>query len=171
MPTATRRIAGWFRIEDSTISDNVVPVDDSPPFFPHVVGEGARGFVQRTTFAGNVVTGGGGVADSFGLGNVKVRQSIIEGCLPRMPTLEEIRRASRGYNVLVSPTACPDPHPNDIVVADAMLGPLADNGGPTLTRMPQPGSPARDAGVRCDVPDQRDVPRTRPCDIGAVDAQ
>ncbi len=35
---------------------------------------------------------------------------------------------------------------NNIVNQDANLGPLADNGGPTQTHLPNPGSPAIDAG-------------------------
>ena len=35
---------------------------------------------------------------------------------------------------------------NNIRSGDPMLGPLQHNGGPTLTRMPLPGSPAIDAG-------------------------
>jgi hypothetical protein len=33
-----------------------------------------------------------------------------------------------------------------------MLGALADNGGPTLTHLPQPGSPVINAGNNADVP-------------------
>jgi hypothetical protein len=54
-----------------------------------------------------------------------------------------------------------------------MLGPLADNGGPTQTHALLPGSPAIDAGdnTACPATDQRGV--TRPlgaaCDIGAYE--
>jgi hypothetical protein len=55
--------------------------------------------------------------------------------------------------------------------ADPLLGPLADNGGPTWTHLPQAGSPAIDGGGTCTGVDQRGV--TRPqgiaCDIGAVE--
>jgi len=60
---------------------------------------------------------------------------------------------------------------------DPHLGPLADNGGPTWTMAPQPGSPALDAVplANCSVrTDQRGQPRPDPlyngaCDIGAVE--
>ena len=59
-----------------------------------------------------------------------------------------------------------------------LLGPLADNGGPTLTHLPQPGSPAIDGGTNANCPavDQRGLARTGPgaggrCDVGAVEYQ
>lgn len=61
---------------------------------------------------------------------------------------------------------------------DPLLGPLAAQGGPTETRVPQPGSPLLDAAVCADAPvavptDQRGV--TRPqgpaCDVGAVEVE
>lgn len=65
-----------------------------------------------------------------------------------------------------------------IPVADPLLTPLADNGGPTFTMMPQAGSPVLDAGnnaICAAAPvnnlDQRGI--TRPigpsCDIGATE--
>jgi hypothetical protein len=54
-----------------------------------------------------------------------------------------------------------------------LLGPLADNAGPTETQAPQPGSPAIDGGVLDDCPDgdQRGMPRPigAGCDTGAVE--
>jgi hypothetical protein len=58
-------------------------------------------------------------------------------------------------------------------VPNLMLGPLADNGGPTLTHMPQPGSPAIDfvaAGCPPPTTDQRGASRNvAACDAGAVE--
>lgn len=61
-----------------------------------------------------------------------------------------------------------------------MLGPLADNGGPTWTHALLPGSPAIDAGdpALCEATDQRGVARPKNgdgdgnpvCDIGAFEA-
>ncbi|MEX1309075.1 MAG: choice-of-anchor Q domain-containing protein, partial [Candidatus Sulfomarinibacteraceae bacterium] len=68
---------------------------------------------------------------------------------------------------------------NDLVVADVMLSPLADNGGPTWTHLPEAGSPAVDSGddVLCADTDQ--LGNIRPwdgdgdgevnCDRGAVE--
>ena len=57
---------------------------------------------------------------------------------------------------------------------DPKLGPLADNGGTTQTHALLPGSPAIDAVVgTCPPPssDQRSMPRTGTCDIGAFEVQ
>jgi hypothetical protein len=56
---------------------------------------------------------------------------------------------------------------------DALLGPLADNGGPTLTHALGAGSPAIDAAIAgaCPATDQRGVsrPSGAGCDAGAVE--
>jgi hypothetical protein len=56
-----------------------------------------------------------------------------------------------------------------------LIGPLQNNGGPTLTRAPLAGSPAIDHGdnAACPPTDQRGVSRPQPpggkCDVGAVE--
>jgi Chlamydia polymorphic membrane protein (Chlamydia_PMP) repeat len=57
------------------------------------------------------------------------------------------------------------------IYADPSLLPLADNGGPTLTRALQTGSPAVDDGntATCPSLDQRAYLRLGPCDIGAYE--
>jgi hypothetical protein len=81
---------------------------------------------------------------------------------------------SLGYN-LADDTSCGLTATGDLVVADAMLGPLQDNGGPTETHDLLPGSPAIDAGSPgCPPPDtdQRGVARPQGAarDIEAVEA-
>jgi CSLREA domain-containing protein len=82
--------------------------------------------------------------------------------------------SSHGFNLTDDDSCSPSPEPTDLVVADAMLGPLQDNGGPTETHDLLPGSPAIDAGsVDCPPPDTDQRGVTRPqgaaCDIGAVE--
>jgi len=77
-------------------------------------------------------------------------------------------------NNLTDDDTCGFTEPTDLVVADAMLGPLQNNGGPTETHDLLPGSPAIDAGsMDCPPPDtdQRGVarPQGAACDIGAVE--
>lgn len=66
------------------------------------------------------------------------------------------------------------------ILADPMLGSLANNGGDTQTLLPLPGSPAIDAGANgvCASEDQRGFPRPVDklgmglrCDIGALELQ
>jgi hypothetical protein len=82
---------------------------------------------------------------------------------------------SLGYNMIGNTSGCSfTPGPGDLVNVDPMLGPLQDNGGPTLTQALLPGSPAIDAGSpACPPPDtdQRGVPRPQgaACDIGAYE--
>lgn len=86
----------------------------------------------------------------------------------------------QGYN-LDSGTSCGFTHSTDITNTDPLLGPLANNGGPTLTQTLRRGSPAIDHGghVRtgCPVTDQRGMVRPDPadgpfgaCDMGAFES-
>ncbi len=81
--------------------------------------------------------------------------------------------ASLGNN-LSDDESCNFTAAGDQQAVDALLGPLADNGGPTLTHLPGRGSPASDAGdnTTCPPTDQRGFirPVDDICDIGAVDA-
>lgn len=80
---------------------------------------------------------------------------------------------SDGYNI-DSDNTCKLTEGSDMPMTDPMLGPLADNGGPTLTHALLYGSPAIDAGD-CDggtvTEDQRSVerPQGEACDIGAFE--
>jgi hypothetical protein len=88
---------------------------------------------------------------------------------------------SRGHNLLGRHRGCAGfTGPGDLVDVDPLLGPLHDNGGPTLTRALLSGSPAIDAAddAVCAAPpvdgvDQRGYPRQYDphCDIGAFEVQ
>lgn len=79
---------------------------------------------------------------------------------------------SGGHN-LVQDGSC-SPVASDIITADAKLGPLANNGGPTLTHALLAGSPAIDAADPGSSPttDQRGISRPQGAgpDIGAYEA-
>ena len=87
---------------------------------------------------------------------------------------------SAGHNIDGENT-CALSQPGDQSNTDPMLGPLQNNGGPTLTRAPLGGSPAIDAGDNAGCPgtDQRGGPRpldtetagVAVCDIGAVEVE
>ena len=57
---------------------------------------------------------------------------------------------------------------NGITGADAQLGLLSDNGGPTRTLALLPQSPAVGKGSDCPPKDQRGVERGASCDSGSV---
>jgi len=82
--------------------------------------------------------------------------------------------ASLGHN-LSDDGACVFTAPGDRVKVNAKLGPLAANGGPTLTHALLDGSPAIDAGdaANCPATDQRGISRPQgpACDIGAFEWQ
>jgi len=84
--------------------------------------------------------------------------------------------SSTGDNWATDPS-CGLTDPTDVVApgGDPLLGAIADNGGPTKTLLPQPGSPLIDAVAvdRCALAtDQRGAPRPSGagCDVGAVEA-
>jgi beta-glucanase (GH16 family) len=80
--------------------------------------------------------------------------------------------SSGGHNV-ASDGTCNFTAAGDQAGVDALLSPLASNGGPTATHMLLPGSPAIDAAnpAVCPATDQRGVarPRGAACDAGAVE--
>jgi len=81
---------------------------------------------------------------------------------------------SRGRNLFSDAPALPL-DPTDLVNTNPLLGPLADNGGPTQTLALLPGSPAIDAGVSLSyvTTDQRGVarPRGKAADLGAFESR
>jgi hypothetical protein len=83
-----------------------------------------------------------------------------------------VKPTSLGHNLEDADT-CELSGPGDLPDTDPLLGPLADNGGPTLTHALLPGSPAVDAGddAGCPPTDQRRVARPQGphCDIGAFE--
>jgi hypothetical protein len=84
---------------------------------------------------------------------------------------------SLGHNIVGNVLNCGfRPSAGDVLNVDPLLGPLADNGGPSETHALLPGSPAIDAGPpNCPPPftDQRGVarPQGTACDIGAYEAE
>jgi hypothetical protein len=135
---------------------------------------GVSGMVTLTnsTLSGNSATvDGGGIwnAATLTLTSSIVANSPSGGdCNGATPT-------SGGHN-LDSDGTCVTSGGTDQPASDPLLGPLADNGGPTLTHLPQIGSPVIDTGGAAPCPtatDQRGVarPQRAACDIGAVEVE
>ncbi|MDT8386326.1 MAG: choice-of-anchor Q domain-containing protein [Thiogranum sp.] len=129
---------------------------------------------------------GGGINNS---GLVNARNSIIAGNIDEGGEAPDCIGpiTSHGHNLLGVDASCSflattgDLVGNSLVPLDALLAPLADNGGPGPTHALMPESPAFDAGDpavpgsgdnACAASDQRGVDRIRnaPCDIGAVES-
>jgi hypothetical protein len=134
-------------------------------------------YLLDSTVAGNSATKNGGAILSGAPNTVTLKNTIVANSplggncygstFPSPLTIQ-----SDGFNI-DSDGTCTLFGTRDQVGVDPRLGPLSNYGGPTLTRMPLPGSPAIDNG-QClfSVPvDQRGVvrPQGLACDIGAVE--
>jgi hypothetical protein len=149
--------------------------------------------ITNSTIAGNVSQDEGGFparlgsGGGLGVGNgtVILRNTILAGNLYETsgsPTLPSNCLAggpgitSQGHNI-DSGHDCGLSGPGDLINTNPLLGPLRDNGGPTMTLAIGPGSPALDqvppTGAGCPATDQRGVtrPQGRGCDIGAFELQ
>jgi CSLREA domain-containing protein len=129
-----------------------------------VTGAGGIVTLVNDTIAGN--SGGAGL----GVGTqVDVENTIVAGNTPAncSTTAEDLG------NDLESTNTCGFAGLSDIRNTDPLLGPLANNGGPTFTEALDPSSAAVDAGndSACPATDQRGTsrPQGAHCDIGAFE--
>ena len=135
--------------------------------------------VTNSTFAENIAPAGtasGIVVATFGApASATLTNNVLEGNGGAFACAIEGGGAatitSGGGNV-IGDGSC-NPGADDLSLSDAILGPLADNGGPTLTHALGAGSPAIDAAIAgaCPATDQRGVsrPSGAGCDTGAVE--
>ena len=101
--------------------------------------------IGNSTISGNSAGSGGGIYKSQG--NLAISNTILnagasgENIFNNGGTV-----TSHGYNISSDNGGGYLNGPGDQINTDPLLGPLQDNGGPTLTHMPLPGSPAIDTG-------------------------
>ena len=137
--------------------------------------EGGPGTISATTITQNTAKNSvGGIFDNVGSYTVKSTIVAQNGTGCGGPG----GMVSAGYN-LEGASNCDMTMPTDQRNTNPYLGPLANNGGPTLTHALTPGSPAIDAGSCTDVAgntlatDERGEPRPQPaggeCDTGAYE--
>lgn len=117
-------------------------------------------FVNNTANFGDVFRASSGTTTLFG--------NLLQGTDPCSGPVN-----SQGYN-LTNANACDLNATGDQQGVTLYLGALANNGGPTLTHLPQANSPAQEAipAAQCDLPtDQRGVtrPQLSRCEAGAVE--
>ncbi len=154
-------VVGTLTASNSTIADNHGYRNGGGI----VLAGGATLHLDHATLAQNGVGGtGGGIGCITGIpwtGSATIDHSIVSGNTQGSGSDVNLGSAWSGNGNLIS-------SPN------AALGPLQDNGGPTPTMLPGPGSAALDAIAPQDCTqavDQRGVarPQGTGCDIGAVE--
>ena len=131
---------GLVTVENSTISSNSAKYDGG--------GIGNCGGVElaNSTLSGNSApTGfGGGIYNG---GAVEIRNTIFNAGASGQNIFNNGGTVtSHGYDISSDDGGGVLTGPGDQINTDPLLGPLQDNGGPTLTHLPLPGSPAIDAG-------------------------
>jgi hypothetical protein len=148
-------------------------------------GGGDLAIINSTITDNHAIKGGGGlnsgqayaaVSDQTSIARVRLLNTIIAGNTssagPQNCNVQDMIIQSTGHN-LDSDGSCFLTATGDLPKHNPLLGPLADNGGPTDTQALLPGSPAIDAGAADGCPryDQRGVarPQGAGCDIGAYE--
>jgi hypothetical protein len=158
-------------INTSTVSGNSSPAGGG--VFQD--GTGGTMTVASSTIANNSGTGLTSEGGSITLGNTIISSNTGAACAGAGAI------GSAGFNLLNNTAGCTfNSMGTDAVGLGAQLGPLADNGGDTLTHLPGPTSPVLDAGSCTAGVDQRGVARpidlpaannaANGCDIGSVEA-
>jgi predicted outer membrane repeat protein len=136
--------------------------------------------LNNVTVTNNQAPIGGGIDVSSG--SVVLRNTIVAGNTASAGSPDcSGSMTSQGHNLFGSTTGCTIASgAGDVMNASPLLGPLADNGGATMTHALRPGSPAigtgdpaapGSGGTACEATDQRGVsrPQGAACDIGAFE--
>lgn len=173
---------GTFEVTNTTISGNSATTIDTSSAGSTGRGGGIQaqgaGTLQLTnvTLRNNLAEAGASEIDNCGNPpfcngtpqTITLRNSIVAGAATNCAG----PITSGGYN-LDSGKSCAFAATGDLVDKDPLLGPLADNGGPTFTHAVLDGSPVIDEGdpATCPPVDQRGVlrPQGEACDIGAYE--
>ena len=132
--------------------------------------------LRWSTISQNNSGSGGGIGGADG-GSFLSEGTVIDGNMGLVATETDCKAdvVSSGHNFVGNPNGCMGFNQGtDVLGNPALLGPLGDNGGPTLTMKPTPSSQAIDAGGDgCPSFDQRGKKRPKgdACDIGSVEAR
>lgn len=167
---AIRHNDGMLTIENTTFSKN----EGNNGGAMRVTGGSAE--LSSVTMVNNSADNrGGGFRISSGA-NLEVGNSIIalnSASSLGQDVFNEGTLTSNGFNIVqVDDQNHFTPLVSDMEGIDPLVGPLAENGGPTMTHGLMVGSPAIDNGGNCLTVDQRDFPRAAVnCSIGAFEGQ
>ncbi len=179
--------AGTLNIINCTITAN--STDGSDPVGGGGIANNGVETLSDCTITGNAASLGGGIYNGTQLarlGTTTITNTIVAGNNragigqnPGADVYGSIK--SRGFNLIGQTDGSSGWLNTDLTGTSAnplaaKLGPLANNGGPTLTELPQPGSPAINHGSVARIApgiktDQRGRPRAnhRKVDIGSVE--
>ncbi len=163
--------AGNLTLNNTTISNNIA---DTSGGGIYVSSSGGIVNANNATIVSNIANSGGGIYHSAG--SVTIRNTILAENISYSAADCSGAIISAGYNLLGNTSGCTfTPVTGDITNLSPTLGPLV--GSPGYHYL-SPGSPARDAGNpalpgsggnACLLTDQRGVPRSGRCDIGAYE--
>ena len=146
-------------LNNSTVSGNSAKVDGGGFY-----SRSGTVSLNNSTVSGNSAASRGGGIFTF-LSSVNLSNSIVANS-------EEMNCFNNSGILNITDAISDDASCGDArQVPNALLGPLADNGGPTLTHALLAGSPAINTGLNenCPATDQRGESRDANCDIGAVE--
>jgi predicted outer membrane repeat protein len=127
-------------LTNSTVSDNTAAAGGA--IYQDTSDTGAFSQIQNSTLAGNTV----GTIWSYGsMATVQLTNTVLKGGTTGATILGGMI-TSHGFNLSSDNAGGYLNGPGDQINTDPLLGPLQDNGGPTLTHALLPGSPAINAG-------------------------
>jgi predicted outer membrane repeat protein len=127
-------------LTNSTVSDNTAAAGGA--IYQDTSDTGAFSQIQNSTLAGNTV----GTIWSYGsMATVQLTNTVLKAGTTGATILGGMI-TSHGFNLSSDNAGGYLNGPGDQINTDPLLGPLQDNGGPTLTHALLPGSPAINAG-------------------------
>lgn len=130
---------------------------------------GAAVVIRDSTIAGNSAPGGGtggGIAIGPGTPSLTLTNSLVaNNTSSNGPDINSAAPVTATFSLIENTTGATITGTPNVIGQDPMLGPLADNGGPTQTMALLPGSPALDSGSASGG-DQRSA--TRPYDLKGI---
>ncbi len=151
------------QMTNDTIAENIATGSNGGGVW---LGNAPTGTMLNCTIANNHATGMGVVAGGiFGGGLTLVNTLVANNTAMYTPTCDTKRTDGSGNLQWPDGSLCT----TSPLVADPMLGALANSGGDTETMVPAAGSPAKGIGAGCPPTDQRGMPRATACTAGAVE--
>jgi hypothetical protein len=130
-------------ITNSTVSGNAVLTTDLGPGCGGGIANSGPLQIANTTISDNSATNGGGICNGSAL---EIENTILNAGPTGANIFNGGTITSHGYNLSSDDGGGYLTGPGDQINTDPILGPLQDNGGPTFTHRPFPGSLAIDAG-------------------------